>query len=158
MFVVAEEQKYGAGFILQKFIKSVKDHDCRIGVVEGTFTFSYARSYIARDSEEKWIASTSGGSQEFHYDSSEAEIEIAIKASSAIGASFSESDVVMTTNGPCIIEVNPTPGYFVDSLDDLERMEIVVDTIISENSFKEIEVFENIVGTIQSPLAVEVAN
>lgn len=131
MFDVAENEGYKAGFILQKFIQSVREHDCRVAVLNGKFIFSYGRSYISRNSKDKWISSTSGGSYEFDYLASESEIELAIQANLAIGAKFSESDVILTKDGPYIIEVNPTPGYFIDSIDDLNRMEIIVDNLLS---------------------------
>lgn len=133
MFDLAEEQGYGAGFILQKFMKSIRDHDCRVGVIEGQFAFSYARSYISKNSEDKWMSSTSGGSYEFPYAATTPEIEISINANLAVDSSFSESDIILTEEGPYIIEVNPTPGYFVDSIDDLERMKIFVEKIINES-------------------------
>ncbi len=150
MFDLAEEQKYYAGFILQKFIKSIKDHDCRVGVVNGEFVFSYARSYIARNSEDRWMSSTSGGSYEFPYLVSEAEKDIAIKASLAIGACFSESDIIFTEDGPYVIEVNPSPGYFVDSFDDLERMDTLVNKLLDslnplpKSNTQEIQEVQNI--------------
>ena len=131
MFDLAEEQNYHSGFVLQKFVKPLKDHDCRVGAVNGEFIFSYARSYTSRNSEDKWISSTSNGSYEFPYSATQEEQEVAIKANLAIDSFFSESDVILTENGPFIIEVNPTPGYFVDSLDDIERMEKIVEKIIN---------------------------
>jgi len=132
-FKLAEEQGYKGGFLLQKYIESVREHDCRVAVIEGKFAFSYARSFISRNSKDKWMASTSGGSSEFDYKALSEEKEIAIKANLAIGASLSESDVIMTKTGPYIIEVNLTPGYFVDNTKDLNRMKLIVDNIISHN-------------------------
>lgn len=132
-FKVVEKQGYRGGFILQKFIKSIREHDSRVAVIDGKFAFSYARSFVARNSDDKWIASTSGGSYEFEYESTDKEKEISIKANLVIRASFSESDVILTENGPCIIEVNLTPGYFMDNIEDIERMEIVVDMLILQS-------------------------
>ncbi|PIN94333.1 hypothetical protein COU53_04065 [Candidatus Pacearchaeota archaeon CG10_big_fil_rev_8_21_14_0_10_30_48] len=131
MFDLAEDQNYGAGFILQKFMKSVRNHDCRVAVVEGNFLYSYSRSFIPRNSKYKWMASTSGGSVERPYNSTKEEIEIAKKANLAINSSFSESDIILTSKGPCIIEVNPSAGYFIDSIDDLERMKLIVKNLIN---------------------------
>jgi glutathione synthase/RimK-type ligase-like ATP-grasp enzyme len=131
MFNLAEEQGYKSGFIIQKFIKSIREHDCRVAVVNGKFLYSYARSFISRNSKDKWMASTSGGSIELDYSAIDEEKEIALMANKAIGGSFSESDVIMTSEGPYIIEVNPTAGYFIDSIDDLERMKIIVQALIN---------------------------
>jgi len=136
MFKRAEEQGYKAGFLFQKFVKSIRDHDCRIGIVNGKFSFAYARSLITRNSTDNWMASTSGGSKEFFYNPTSEEVELAIKANKAIGALFSESDVMMTEEGPYIIEVNSTPGYFIEDENDIERMKIAVDSIIRENAIE----------------------
>lgn len=152
MFDLAKEQKYGAGFILQKFIQSSREHDCRVAIVENKFLYSYARSFISRNSEDKWLASTSRGSLEIPYEATPEEIDIAIKANKSIGASFSESDIVMTSEGPYIIEVNPSAGYFVDSIDDLERMKIIVKTLINKHQISnEVYQFNNII----SPLIIQ---
>lgn len=131
-FSIAEKQNYKNGFILQKFIKSIRDHDARVGVINGKFSFSYARSFISRNSEDKWMASTSGGSYEFDYDSNEEENNMAIKSNLVLDSSFSESDVILSEEGPCIIEVNLTPGYFIDNSEDVKRMELIVDSLTKD--------------------------
>ncbi|MEK6871488.1 MAG: ATP-grasp domain-containing protein, partial [Nanoarchaeota archaeon] len=129
MFLLAETQGYGAGFIIQKFISSSREHDCRVAVLNNNYLYSYARTFIIRNSKDKWMASTSGGSTEINYAARESEIEIAIRANKAISSFFSESDIIMTNQGPCVIEVNPTAGYFVDSIDDIERMKMIVQSL-----------------------------
>lgn len=131
-FIISEKQNYKGGFVLQKFIKSIRDHDTRVGIVNGEFSFSYARSFISRNSEDKWMASTSGGSYEFDYNSNDEEKDIAIKSNWAIDSSFSESDVILSEEGPCIIEVNLTPGYFVDNEEDVKRMELIVNSLTKD--------------------------
>jgi glutathione synthase/RimK-type ligase-like ATP-grasp enzyme len=138
MFNLAECQGYKGGFILQKFIKTLRDHDCRLGVLGNKFAFSYARSLISRDSKDKWMASTSGGSVEFDYIPTKEEIEIATRASLAINAYFSESDIIMTKKGPCVIEVNLTPSYFIDSIEDLERMSVIVEGLLKKQTIEKI--------------------
>ena len=133
-FIISDKQNYKGGFILQKFIKSIRNHDARLGVINGKFYFSYARSFISRNSEDKWMASTSGGSCEFDYDSNEEEENIAIKANLAIESSFSESDIILSENGPCIIEVNLTPGYFIDNPEDIKRMKLIVNSLTKDLS------------------------
>jgi glutathione synthase/RimK-type ligase-like ATP-grasp enzyme len=134
MFDTAKAQNYKGGFIIQKYIQAIRPHDCRIGIVEGKFLFAYSRSFVARNSEDSWIASTSGGSKESLFNPTDEEIEEAKKAKKAINAGYGESDVIMTKDGPCVIEVNPTPGYFIDSPEDLERMEMVVDELINNSN------------------------
>jgi len=130
MFKKGKLERYRGGFLLQKFIKPLRDHDCRVGVVNGEFIFSYARTLKPRNSEDNWMASTSNGSVEFLYSPTEEEKNIAITANNLLGVSFSESDVSLTSEGPYIIEINLSPSYFLDSLDDVERMRIIVKEIV----------------------------
>jgi len=132
MFSVADKEGYKSGFILQEFIKANRSHDCRIGVVDGKFLFAYSRTFVSRDSNDKWIASTSNGSIENNFEPTREEIELAIKAKEVTNVMYGESDVIMTDKGPCLIEINPSPGYFLDSLDDLERMKMIVDSLVKK--------------------------
>ncbi len=137
-FKIAGNQGYKGGFLLQKFIKSIREHDCRVGIIEGEYYFSYARSLISRNSKDKWMSSTSSGSNEFDYSANKEEIETSLRANLVLGASLSESDVMMTIEGPFIIEVNLTPGYFMDCKEDLERMKLIVNKLIENNLNKKL--------------------
>lgn len=111
-FQLAQEEKYFGGFIAQEFIKSARDHDCRIGVINGEPLFSYGRSLIAHNSKEIWLASMSNGSKKVEYEAQQEEREIASKTSNLIGAKFNELDIIFSKEGPVVIENNPTPNYF----------------------------------------------
>ncbi|MFT4309199.1 MAG: ATP-grasp domain-containing protein [Candidatus Woesearchaeota archaeon] len=108
-----QSDNYEAGYVLQEFIHPVRNHDCRIAIIDGKFVFSYGRTLIPRPgfSESPWLASVSNGSQIISYSPSEEEIELAIKATSAIGALFNEVDMTFSSKGPTIIENNPSPNY-----------------------------------------------
>ncbi len=51
------------------------------------------------------------GSKKESYNPSEEEIRLAKKATKNINAVFNEVDVTFTSDGPMIIENNPTPNY-----------------------------------------------
>jgi len=102
-----------------------------LGVLRGKHAFAYSRTFIKRNSEDLWMASTSGGSVELPYSPTIEEEEIALRANQVINSAYSESDIISTENGPCIIEVNLSPSYFMDSIDDNERMIQIVDQLIS---------------------------
>ena len=128
-FKNSNKEGYLGGFIAQEFAKSNRDYDCRLGVIDGKVVFSYSRSLTSSNSEDKWLASVSNGSVEGIYEAQEIEKEMGIKASSVIGAQFNELDIMFTSDGPIIIENNPTPNYF-DCPDDIERIESFVDIIV----------------------------
>lgn len=127
-FENAVKEGYFGGFILQEFIKSTRDHDCRLGVVNGNVEFSYSRSLISSNSKDKWLASTSNGSVEGPYKAGDEEKRIGIETSKLIGSDFNELDIVFTNKGPVVIESNPTPNYF-DCDDDNRRIEAFVNKI-----------------------------
>ena len=133
MFELAKKEGYNKGFILQEFVKSCRSHDCRLGVLRGEHIFAYSRTLIKRNSEDLWMASTSGGSIELPYSPTTEEKEIALKANKVINSAYSESDIISTDEGPCVIEVNLSPSYFIDSIEDIERMAQIVDRLIGTN-------------------------
>ncbi len=114
---------YHAGYILQEFIHSITDHDCRIGVVNGHFAFAYTRTLVPTVAgEPPWYAGVSLGSKIVkHYLPEPAVIAAATAATSAIGALFSEVDICLSAAGPVIIENNPTPQYTPNGLYQLQR-------------------------------------
>jgi len=120
-FKNSKEEGYFGGFIAQEFIKSSRNHDCRIGIINGKFEFSYSRSLISLNSEDAWLASCTKGSVEGIYNAEEPEKKISLKASESIGSEFNELDIMFTENGPVVIENNPTPNYF-DEPEDRKRI------------------------------------
>ena len=129
-FNLAYQEKYMGDFIIQEFINSSRDYDCRIGIIDGEFVFSYKRSLISKkEGEIPWLASVSNGSIEGEYEAQEKEIILALNATKSIGARFNELDVMFTENGPCIIENNPTPNYITTEIEDQKRMELFIDII-----------------------------
>lgn len=134
-FMTSKEEGYLGGFIAQEFAKTNRDHDCRLGVINGDVVFSYSRSLIASNSEDKWLASTSNGSTEGIYEAEDIEKKMGIKASNSIGAQFNELDIMFTDEGPTIIENNPTPNYF-DEIDDHKRIEQFVYVILNKFNTK----------------------
>jgi glutathione synthase/RimK-type ligase-like ATP-grasp enzyme len=128
-FKRAHEVKYGAGFIIQPFIKSIRSYDCRIGVVNESFCFSFKRNFVGHLSKEKWLASVHNGSAIGNYEASEKEIEIALTAIQAINCFFGEIDIILTEKGPCVIEINPTPRYYLVDTIDSKNLEKLVNLI-----------------------------
>ncbi len=135
-FKNAKKEGYGGGFIAQKFIKSSRNHDCRIGVINGNVEFSYSRSLISLNSEDAWLASCTNGSVEGIYNAEKPEKEISLKASKKIGSEFNELDIMFTKKGPVIIENNPTPNYF-DEPEDRKRIAQFTDIILNKLNKKQ---------------------
>lgn len=132
-FDLAKKEGYGGGFIIQNFVKSLKNHDCRIGLFKDDFLFAYGRTLIAHNSPDNWLASISRGSELVEYSPSELEINKAKEASRAIGAEFNEMDILFGENGPVIVEHNPTPVYYVEDLSEQQMLKNYVWGVL--NSF-----------------------
>jgi glutathione synthase/RimK-type ligase-like ATP-grasp enzyme len=127
-----ESKNYSYGFIIQEFKKSILPHDFRIGIINGKFLFSYGRTLTKiNDKDENWIASVSNGSQIIDYEPTKEQIETAIKSTNSIGAFINEVDMIQTSEGPCIIENNPTPNYGKKSF-ELGHVEKFIETFIKE--------------------------
>jgi len=128
-FYSVEEDNYTGGFIIQEFIVPTKDHDCRMGVANGKFIFSYGRTLISSNSKDKWLASQANGSKECLYEATKDQEILGENSTNAIGAEFNEIDMAFGENQEMvIIENNPTPNFMFPEDDDL--LENFVNSII----------------------------
>ncbi len=121
-----KEILYGK-YLIQEFIKPSRNHDIRVGVIDGKPLISYGRTLVSKNGDGKsWMGSCNHGSKIIPYDALEEERNLAVLASKAIGANLNEVDIQITKNGPVVIENNPTPGY-----DEGEEnwVELIVDYI-----------------------------
>jgi RimK family alpha-L-glutamate ligase len=98
-------------YLVQEFIEASRDHDIRVGVIDGEPLISYGRTLVRRNGEKPWMGSCHYGSQIIPYQASEEECRVAVSASEAIQARLNEVDIQITDEGPIVIENNPTPGY-----------------------------------------------
>ncbi len=126
------KRSYDAGLVVQQFLHSVRDHDCRIAIVDGEFAFSYKRTLISSgSSDDIWLASVARGSEMTEYTPEADDIEVARKATEAIGAMFNEVDITYTSDGPAIIENNPSPSYDETEVDRISMAtELIVKRFI----------------------------
>ena len=110
--VLRDKDIISGKYLVQEFVKPNKNHDIRIGVIDGKPLISYGRTLVSRNGDNKfWMGSCNHGSKIIPYEASEEERNLAVLASKAIGANLNEVDIQLTENGPVVIENNPTPGY-----------------------------------------------
>lgn len=102
---------YTGTWLVQAFIRSSRPCDCRISIIDGRFTHSHTRSLASRAGESPWIASHTLGSVYESYQPTDREIEVALAATTAIGADCNQVDMAFSAEGPVIIENNPTPQF-----------------------------------------------
>jgi glutathione synthase/RimK-type ligase-like ATP-grasp enzyme len=96
-----------SGYILQEFVESILPFDYRICVCNGEILFGFTRSLI-----NGWMGAVSKGSKTKKLDEIPQPIKnIAIAASISIKADINGVDIIMTEDGPTVIENNPTPNF-----------------------------------------------
>ncbi|MBW6442283.1 ATP-grasp domain-containing protein [Patescibacteria group bacterium] len=141
---LARGEGYFGSFIAQEFVKPVRGYDCRVNIIDGNYTFAFARTLIpSKEGEEPWFGSVSNGSKELpSFRPTIDEINLAIRSTNLIGALVNEVDISFSEDGPVVIENNPTPNYF-NKINDNKRMVQFVDSTLnflkrnSEKSYKE---------------------
>jgi ribosomal protein S6--L-glutamate ligase len=123
---------YGAGFVVQPFLQAVGDCDYRIGVVDGEYLYAYSRSLVGlRADERPWIGCIGMGSVFRAYEAPSEERVLACRATEIVGADLNEVDLLITNDGPVVIEVNLTPSYGPEDHDFLVR---AIDQILSRRA------------------------
>jgi RimK family alpha-L-glutamate ligase len=66
---------------------------------------------LRRAGPTEWRSNIHLGGKGFPYSPAEAESEMAVKAAEAVGVEIAGVDMIMTNDGPFIIEVNASPGF-----------------------------------------------
>jgi len=128
---ILEEKKDG-DYIIQQFVQPIKHHDVRIGVINGQPLISYGRTLVNNNDNIYWMGSCNHGSEIIEYTANEEEKKLAVATSNAIGAVLNEVDIQITSNGPIVIENNPTPCY---DHGEERWIKLIVDHILkNENS------------------------
>jgi RimK family alpha-L-glutamate ligase len=128
-YLFQSSNEYKGGYILQKKINSIYDHDYRVGVINGKIIFCNTRSIVADEEGKKWITSASNGSIVLNIKTPPEIGKIAIESSKAIQATMNEVDIIVDENGPVIIENNPTPNYTITSEIRRKMLDLTIDKI-----------------------------
>jgi len=102
------------GFIvLQEFLKSVEFHDYQIYICDNALMLGHQRTLI-----NDWMGSQYGLSKIKSMTNIDIPIDIvseAMLASKAVDAWFNCCDVVMTKDGPYVVDINPAPNFTKES-------------------------------------------
>ena len=98
-------------FLMQEFIASSKGRDIRINIVG-----DQAVASMLRENKNDFRSNISSGGNGTKYEPNQEFVDLAIKASKALGLSFAGVDVMFGEDGPIICEVNSNP-QFASTLD-----------------------------------------
>ncbi len=93
--------------VIQEFVQEAKDEDTRLFVIGGKVVASMSRK--AQEGEFRSNAELGGVCKAVK--PSEKQIEIALKATQALGLDVAGVDVLDSKDGPLVIEVNANPGF-----------------------------------------------
>ena len=93
-------------FLMQEYIASSKGRDVRINVVGDQAVVS-----MLRENKADFRSNISNGGTGSLFEPDETFIELAIKASKALGLDFAGVDVMFGEDGPIICEVNSNPQF-----------------------------------------------
>lgn len=93
-------------FLMQEFISSSKGRDIRINVVGDQVIAS-----MLRENPNDFRSNISNGGTGTNYQPSQEYINLAIKASKALGLDFAGVDVMFGKDGPIICEINSNPQF-----------------------------------------------
>ena len=93
-------------FLMQEFIVSSKGRDVRINVVGNQVVAS-----MVRENKNDFRSNISSGGLGTSYQPNQDFIDLAVKASKALGLDFAGVDVMFDDNGPIICEVNSNPQF-----------------------------------------------
>lgn len=93
-------------FLLQEFIASSKGRDIRINVVGDKAIVS-----MLRENKNDFRSNISSGGTGTKFDPKPEYLDLAVKASKALGLDFAGVDVLFGKDGPIICEVNSNPQF-----------------------------------------------
>jgi ribosomal protein S6--L-glutamate ligase len=93
-------------FCVQAFVKEAQGEDLRAFVVDGRVVAAMRRKAAAGE----FRANLHQGGEAFPVELDRVEVETAIAAAACVGVSVAGVDLLRTTSGPLVLEVNVSPG------------------------------------------------
>lgn len=97
----------GKNFLAQEFIKEAKGSDVRAFVIDGKVVGAMLRQ--AQDGEFR--SNTHLGARATKVDITDLEAETAVRACKAMGLKIGGVDILRSSRGPLVLEVNSSPGF-----------------------------------------------
>jgi glutathione synthase/RimK-type ligase-like ATP-grasp enzyme len=104
-----QKENWSTDYALQPFLRSIETHDYQIYICDNTLLFGHRRKLT-----DSWLGSLQKGSEIESIDNSQIPIDViaeAMRATKAINAWLNCCDIIMTKDGPYVIENNTTPTF-----------------------------------------------
>lgn len=125
-------QGYPGATLAQVFAESSLSFDYRVCVCSSEILFANTRTLV-----DGWLGSRSSGSKiKVLKKVPRPVLDLALKASKTIDSYINSLDIVMTSEGPIVIENNPTPNFNIGYIDlfGFNPVDRIVDMIVGDYS------------------------
>jgi len=124
--VISAFQKLNAPFIVQDFLKGVNGSDIRLFVISGKVVASMMRSA----SDDDFRSNLHSGGKASKVKITKEERKIAKKAAKAMGLNIAGVDILRSTEGPKVLEVNSSPGLQgIETINNINVAPLIIDYI-----------------------------
>jgi RimK family alpha-L-glutamate ligase len=115
--------------IIQKYIPEGSKSILRINVVDG----KAVGAMIVKNESDTKVCNLSINADPEPYDPTEEESMMAVQATKAVGLDISGVDMVQSTLGTMVLEVNAVPGFRGVSVAGMEFQDYIVDLIVKKH-------------------------
>ena len=124
--VISAFQKLNAAFIVQDFVKGANGSDIRLFVISGKVVASMMRSA----SDDDFRSNLHAGGKASKVKITQEERKIAKEATKAMGLNIAGVDILRSTNGPKVLEVNSSPGLQgIQTINNINVASLIIDYI-----------------------------
>jgi ribosomal protein S6--L-glutamate ligase len=118
-------------YMIQEFIGSPEPDifasDIRLIVVDGNVVASMIRRCVEKDEFRSNLAQ---GAKAESYEPTPREVELALRATAALGLGVSGVDILLSTRGPLVNEVNTNPGFGIETYTQVNVAKSIIDFVI----------------------------
>lgn len=118
----ADDQEY----LAQEFIAEAHSSDKRLFVVGGKVVAAMQRTSTTSDFRANLHLGAEGSS----YTPTPEEAEMALNAIAAFGLSYGGVDIIDSSRGPLVLEVNPSPGFGISKVTGIDVANEVIKNLI----------------------------
>ena len=124
--VISAFQKLNAAFIVQDFVKGANGSDIRLFVISGKVVASMMRSA----SDDDFRSNLHAGGKASKVKITQEERKIAKEATKAMGLNIAGVDILRSTGGPKVLEVNSSPGFQgIETINNINLASLIIDYI-----------------------------
>lgn len=124
--VISAFQKLNAAFIVQDFVKGANGSDIRLFVISGKVVASMMRSA----SDDDFRSNLHAGGKASKVKITQEERKIAKEATKAMGLNIAGVDILRSTGGPKVLEVNSSPGLQgIETINNINLASLIIDYI-----------------------------